>query len=138
MQIARRFVPVAAVDEVVPVRDLVVDGTARRHASDAAGAVAVGYAAIHAARCLVPDFLFRQRQHEFVPMLHALRDRLIVAIFTLNFEKPGDLPIPIPRPASWRPSPLPSRRARGGIRPASLCGTAVGNYPSWRESRRRA
>ena len=53
--------------------------------------MAIRHAAIHAARRLVPDILFRQRQHEFVPMLYALRDRLVVAILTLDFEKPGDL-----------------------------------------------
>ena len=32
-----------------------------------------------------------QRQHEFVPMLDALRDRLVVAVLALDFEKAGDL-----------------------------------------------
>ena len=91
MQVARGFFPVAAIDEVVPVRNLVVDRATCRRTGDAAGAVTIGYAAIHAARRLFADFLFRQRQQEFVPMLHALRDRLIVAILTLDFEKPSDL-----------------------------------------------
>src|SRR5262245_14124479 len=138
MQIARGFLPVAAVDQIVPVRNLVVDRAAGRRAGDAAGAMTIGHATIHAARGLIAKFLFRKRQDEFAPMLHALRDRLIVAILTLDFQKPGDLTHTIPRPASWRPSPSPFRPARGGIRPASLCGIAGDRYPSWQGFQRRA
>src|SRR5277367_311874 len=46
MQVARGLVPVAAIDEVVPVRDLVVDGTPRRTGRQRAGALAIGHAAI--------------------------------------------------------------------------------------------
>ncbi len=52
MQVARRLVPVAGVDEVVPIGDLVVDRAARRAGRDRAGAHAIGHAAIHAARGL--------------------------------------------------------------------------------------
>ena len=50
-QIARRLAPVAAIDEVVPVRDLVVDRTAD---------VTIGDAAIHAARRLIARRLLAQ------------------------------------------------------------------------------
>ena len=53
--------------------------------------MAIRHAAIHAPRRLVADIFFRKRQHEFVPMLYAFRDRLIVAILALDFQKPGDL-----------------------------------------------
>src|SRR5215510_5951417 len=138
MQIARSFLPVAAVDEIVPVRNLVVDRAAGRRAGDAAGAMTIGHATIHAARGLIAQLLFRKRQHEFAPMLYALRDRLIVAILTLDFKKSGDLAHSIPRPASWWPSLLPFRPARGGIRPASLCGIADDMYPNWQGFQRRA
>ena len=138
VQIARRLGPVVAVDEVVPVRNLVVDRAAGGRAGDAAGAVAIGHAAIHTARGLVADFLFRQRQHEFVPMLDTLRDRRVAAVVAFDLEKAGDLTHAIPQPASWRPSPLPSRPVRGGIPPASLCGTTDDSVANRRVSRPRA
>src|SRR5450631_1306885 len=138
MQIARGLVPMVAVDEIVPVRNLVVDRAAGGRAGDAAGAVAIGHAAVHAARGLVADFLFRQRQHEFVPMFDPLRYRRVFAIVPLDFEKTGDLTHTTPRPASWRPSPLPSQRARGDIRPASLSGTTGDSVSNRRGSRPRA
>src|SRR5262245_2703541 len=138
MQIASGVLPVTAIDQIVPVRNLVVDRAAGRRAGDAAGAMTIGHATVHAASGLIAEFIFRKRQHELAPMLHALRDRLIVAIVPLDFQKPGDLTHSIPRPASWRPSPLPFRPARGGIRPASLCGIADDRYPSWQEFQRRA
>src|SRR4029450_6038008 len=138
MQIARGFLPVAAVDQVVPVLNLVVDRAAGRRAGDATCAMTIGHATIHAARGLIAEFLFRKRHHEFAPMLHALRNRLIVAIFTLDFKKPGDLAHTLPRPASWRLSPLPFRPARGGIQPASLYGIADDRYPSWQGFQQRA
>src|SRR6185437_10145213 len=123
VQIARRLIPVAAINQVVPVRNLIVDRAAGGRAGDAAGAVAIGHAAVHAARGLFADFLLRQWQHEFVPMLDALGDRCVVPVVAIDLEKAGDLAHVIPRPASWRPSPSPFRQARGDIRPASLCGT---------------
>src|SRR5262245_12219855 len=138
MQIARGFLPVAAVDQIVPVRNLIVDRATGRRAGDATGAMTIGHATIHAARGLIAELFFRKRQHEFVPMLHALRDGLVVSILTLDFKKPGDLAHTIPRPASWWPSPLPFRLARGGIRPASLCGIAGDSYPNWQGFQRRA
>ncbi len=78
VQVARGLLPVAAIDEVVPVRDLVVHRTA---------GVAVRDAAIHAARRLLLVRLLGQRQHEFAPMLDALLDRLVVAVVALEFEE---------------------------------------------------
>src|SRR3974390_657478 len=120
VQIACRFVPLATVDEVVPIRNLVVHRAAGRRAGDAAGAVAITPPAIHAAPRPLSQFIFRRRQDEFLPVPDALFDRLVVPIFALEFQKAGDLTHLTPRPAWWRPSPLPSRRARGDIRPASL------------------
>ena len=82
MQIARGFLPVAAIDEIVPVRDLIVHRAA---------GVTVGNAAIHAARGLGARLALREREHELVPMLDALLDRLIAAVRALVLEKAGDL-----------------------------------------------
>ena len=50
VQVDRGFLPVAPVDEIVPVRDLVVDRAAGRLRHGLVGAVAIWHAAIHAAR----------------------------------------------------------------------------------------
>src|SRR5262249_30080904 len=91
VQVARRLLPVAAIDQVVPVRDLVVHRTSGGRAGDDVGAVAIGDAAVHAARGLLAVLLLRQRQDELAPMLDALLDRLVVAIFALVFEETGNL-----------------------------------------------
>jgi hypothetical protein len=62
----------------------------------------------------------------------------LFAIVPLDFEKAGNLSRTIPRPASWRPSPLPSQQAHGGIRPASLCGIRGDSVANRRKSRPRA
>src|SRR5215470_4335594 len=91
MQVARGFIPVSAIDQIVPIRDLIVHGAAGGRAGNAARTMAIGHTAVHAARCLLADFPFRERQDKFMPMLYALCDRLVVAVLTLNFQKPGDL-----------------------------------------------
>src|SRR5262249_10065117 len=82
MQVARGLVPLAAIDEIVTVGDLIVDRTT---------GVAIGNAAIHAARGLRLGFRLWQRAHEFAPMLDALFDRLVVPILALVFQETGDL-----------------------------------------------
>src|SRR5690606_13090561 len=57
MKVLERLQPVAPVDEVVPVRDLVVDRAA---------IVTIGHAAIHAARGLVARALVAKRNDELV------------------------------------------------------------------------
>ncbi len=82
VQVARRLAPRAGIDEVVPVRDLVVDRATR---------VTIRDAAVHAARRLVAHLAVGQRLDEFPPMLDARLDRLVVAVVALELEKPGDL-----------------------------------------------
>ena len=91
VQVARRFVPAVAIDEVVPVRNLVVHRAAIGHAGDRIGAMAIRHAAIHAARGLRAQFILGQRQHELAPMPDAFRDRLVVAILTFVIEEAGNL-----------------------------------------------
>jgi hypothetical protein len=52
VQALERFLPATAVDEVVPLRDEVVDGAAAGHAGDDVPGVAERRAAVHAARAL--------------------------------------------------------------------------------------
>ena len=108
VQVARGFLPVAAIDQVVPVRDLVVHRTA---------GVTIGNAAIHAARGLLRVLLVGQGEDELAPMLDALLDRLVVTVAALELEKAGDLAHTTIRPPAWC-APFRSRRARGDIRAA--------------------
>ena len=80
VQVADRVVPVAIVDEVVPVRDLVVDRAAGR-------AMAERHAAIHAARGLFLDLLVRHRQREFAEMPDAVGRRLVLVHLPVDLEK---------------------------------------------------
>ena len=82
MEVARSLLPLAAIDEIVPVRDLIVDRTT---------GVAIGNATIHAACGLLLGLRLRQRAYELAPMLDALLDRLVMAVLTLVFQKTGDL-----------------------------------------------
>src|SRR4029077_13121236 len=74
-QIARGFGPVAAVGEVVPVGDLVVDRTAD---------VTIGDAAIHAARRLVARRLLAQRQHKLAIVADSVGGRRITPVRAID------------------------------------------------------
>ncbi len=91
VQVARGFFPVAGIDEVVPVRDLVVDRAAGRAGLNRAGAVAIGNAAIHAARGLVAGVFLAERNDELVIALQALGNRRVLAVVTIDFQKTRDL-----------------------------------------------
>ena len=82
MEIARRLVPIAGVNEVVPVGDLVVDRAA---------GVTIGDAAIHAARRLAAGRFLGQGNDEFAPMADAIGSRLVFAVLPFDLEKAGDL-----------------------------------------------
>ena len=72
MQAIERFAPQAAIDQIVPLRDEVVDRAARGHAADQFAGVAERNAAIHAARALLAQALLVHVVVEFVPVAHAL------------------------------------------------------------------
>jgi hypothetical protein len=67
------FPPTAPVDEVVPLRDEVVDRAAAGHARHEMAGVAKGGAAVHAARALFGQVLFGGFDLEFVPILDPLQ-----------------------------------------------------------------
>jgi hypothetical protein len=91
VQVARGLFPVALIDQIVEVGDLVVDRAAGRARCHRAGAVAIGNAAIHAARGLVARILLAQGNDEFVVMLHALGDRCVLAFVPVDLEKTCNL-----------------------------------------------
>ena len=99
VQVARGFFPIAVIDEVVPVRDLVVDRAAGCAGAQRARALAERNAAIHAARRLRTVIILWQRQHKFTPMPDTLLGRLVAAVGALIFEETRDLthcaPIPL-------------------------------------------
>ena len=78
VQVLRRLFPVAAIDEIVPIGDLVIDGAAR---------MAKRNAAIHTAARLLFEVALWQRHHKFVIVLHALFDRLVLAVGAVEFQK---------------------------------------------------
>ena len=95
-----------AIDQVVPVGDLVVHRTA---------VVAIGNAAIHAARRLIARRLLRQRQNEFPVMANAVGRGRIAPVRAVDFEKTCHLA------HSVVPSPSPVvGEGRGGGLEASL------------------
>src|ERR1700692_4862895 len=101
MKDADGILPAVAIDEIVPVRDDVVDRAAR---------VAKRNAAIHAARALHAHFLFRERLVHLEIIVNALRDRTPRRHFTRVFLKTGDLPHESPDPARASSRPAPPRR----------------------------
>src|SRR5208282_903422 len=101
-QIARRLLPVAAVDEVVPVRNLVVDRAA---------VVTIRDAAVHAARRLIAGRLFAQRKNELPIMANSVRGRGVAPVRPIDFQKTRHL-------AHARSFPCPARARAWGRRRA--------------------
>src|SRR5690606_9364797 len=82
VQVVERVAPVALVDEVVPVRDLVVHRTA---------VVTVRDAAVHAAGGLVLQAFLAVRDHELAIVANALARIRIRAVLALDLEEAGFL-----------------------------------------------
>ena len=150
VEVLQRAAPVAVVDEVVPVGDLVVDRAA---------GVAERDAAIHAAGRLFAGAFLAERDHEFAEMPHAIARRLVAPVAAVDLQEarylthhslaigvgrknalapqncdqqPRGSPEVTP-PPSLRPSaPPPSRGSPGGIRPASPSRISAGTPPSSR------
>src|SRR5487761_1913846 len=87
VQVARGLFPVALVDQIVEIRNLVVDRAARGARLPRAGAVAIGNAAIHAARGLVAGVLLAQGNDEFAIALDAFGNRRVFAVVPVDLQK---------------------------------------------------
>ena len=81
VKIERGLPPIVMIDEIVPVRDLVVHRTA---------SVAIGNAAIHAAPRLPAHIAVLQRNNEFAEMPDAVGGRRIGALLAVDFQKACD------------------------------------------------
>ena len=75
VQVDRSFFPVGVVDQIIPVGDLVIHRAA---------IVAVGNAAIHAARGLVLDAFLRHRNDEFAEVADAVGRRRSGAVLAVD------------------------------------------------------
>jgi hypothetical protein len=89
VQALERLLPQAAVNEVVPLRDQVVDRAAGRHAADELAGVAEGNAAIHAARALRAQLLLVHVVMELLPVVDALRRSAIDGQFAEILDEAG-------------------------------------------------
>ena len=87
VQPLERLAPEAAVDQVVPLGDQVVDRAARGHAADQLAGVAEGHAAIHAAGALVAELLLLHVVMKLVPVAHALQRRTVHGQFPQIFDE---------------------------------------------------
>ena len=84
-----RLFPQATVNEIVPLRDQIVDGTAARHAADQFAGVAEWNAAIHAARSLGAELLLLHVVVKLLPVAHAFRRRAIDGQFAEILDEAG-------------------------------------------------
>ena len=89
MKIAGRLLPIGAVDEIVPIWDLIVDR---------ATAVAKRDAAIHAARRLILGRFLGKRDHEFLVMTNPVGRRRIAPVAPVDFKEAGYLAHPSQNP----------------------------------------
>ena len=84
VEVAQRRLPTAGIDQLVPVRNLVVHRAAGRP-------VAERNAAIHAARRLLLDVALLQRERELAEMPDAVAGELILLLLPVVFEEARDL-----------------------------------------------
>ncbi len=89
VQAVERLAPEPAVDQVVPLRDHVVDRAARGHAADQLAGVAERHAAVHAARALLAQALLLQVRVELVPVADPLQRRAVDRQFAQVFDESG-------------------------------------------------
>src|ERR1035438_9633882 len=87
MKAFERFLPQPAVNEVVPLRNEVVDGAAGGHAVQQSAGVTKRDAAIHAAGSLLAELRLVQVQMELVPIANALQGRAVQRQLAQVFDK---------------------------------------------------
>src|SRR6266545_3392550 len=72
VQPVQRLAPQAAIDQIIPFRDEIVDGTSAGHPIEQGARVAEGYAAIHATGPLVAQLLLREMVVKLLPVRNPL------------------------------------------------------------------
>ncbi len=82
MQLADGIFPASAINEIVPVRDEIADGTAR---------LAERNSAVHAASTLLAKLVFRKILVDFEPVVHALEHRTSRRQFPRVIHEAGGL-----------------------------------------------
>src|SRR5439155_3868809 len=82
-----RFTPKTAINQIVPLRDQVVDRAAGRHTVEQSARMTEGDAAIHAAGRLLPQPGGLQVEVKLVPVAHALCRRAIGGEFAEVFDE---------------------------------------------------
>ena len=83
------FFPEAAVDEVVPLGDQVIDGAAAGHAADERAGMAEGDAAVHTAGALGAEFVLFHVEVERVVVADALERLAVGGKFPREFDEAG-------------------------------------------------
>src|SRR5271169_253343 len=123
MQVLECLAPVGVVDEVVPVRDLVVHRAA---------IVAIGYAAIHATRRLVTHRLFGKRQYELAIMADAIRGERVAPITPIDLQEAGNLAHYLyATPSAPEAGARPSSRSQRATQSRSRGRVVKSKPPSW-------
>ena len=82
-----RFLPVAVIDQVIPLRHQIVERASARHPHQVHTGLTEGHAARHAARALYLLFLLRQGRIELIEMLNPLEGLLRRLILSRIFHK---------------------------------------------------
>ena len=89
VQALQRLLPTAAIDEIVPLRDQVVNRAAAGHATDELAGVAERHTAVHAARALRAELLFLHLVVKLLPVADALGRCAVHGKFAEIFDEAG-------------------------------------------------
>src|SRR5262249_12369192 len=81
----KRLLPAPVVHQVIPLRNEIVDWTARSHTTHERAGVAKGNTTIHAPPGLLLEMCFVDVFVKFLPILHSLQRRAIRWKLTLKF-----------------------------------------------------
>ncbi|MDB6037482.1 MAG: hypothetical protein JWM99_1323, partial [Verrucomicrobiales bacterium] len=87
VQPIKGLMPEAAIDEIVPFRNEVINRTARSHSTQEGAGMTERNAAVHAARPLFPKLCLIEVEVEFVPVLNALKRWTIQRQLPKIFDK---------------------------------------------------
>src|SRR5260370_30243912 len=113
------LLPLAAPDQVVPLRDEVVHRASRGRAAEDLAGVAEGHGAVHASRALLAERLLGDGKVHLLPVADALEMRPLVDGLAGVVEESGRLAhqFPLTRASSWAFSSKAAISASSGGRP---------------------